>query len=209
MPSWQAGFTASIRASTRSAAPTCRPAVAGWRLCWPAAKAPSCPTHPRRRSTVSRSTAASRIDVTVTRLSSLTRPGIRVHRHPGLIPADLTVLDGIPVTSLSRTLLGFASFLREPALERACDQAVVNGDFDMREMENLLRQLPRPPRRAPPTQRAGPRRPRRERPGERPRGPLPRPLRAGRTAEARDQPLPPARRRVPPGRLPLARASAS
>ena len=86
-----------------------------------------------------RATAASRIDVTVTRLSSLTRPGIRVYRHPDLIPADLTELDGIPVTSLSRTLLGLATFLREAALERACEQAVVNGAFDMREMEDLLR----------------------------------------------------------------------
>jgi len=40
---------------------------------------------------------------------------------------------------VSRTLLALATFLREPQLERACDQAVVQGVFDMREMEDLLR----------------------------------------------------------------------
>jgi hypothetical protein len=86
-----------------------------------------------------RPTAAARIDVSVPRPSPITRPGIRVHRHPDLTPGDLTELDGIPVTSLSRTLLGLATFLREPALERACDQAVINGTFDMRAMEDLLK----------------------------------------------------------------------
>jgi hypothetical protein len=86
-----------------------------------------------------RPTAASRIDVTVPHTSSLTRPGIRAHNHPYLTPADVTEVDGIPVASVARTLLGLATFLREPQLERACDQAVILGAFDMRAMEDLLK----------------------------------------------------------------------
>ena len=85
-----------------------------------------------------RQSAAARIDVTVTRPSSIDRPGIRVHRHPDLAAAEITEVDGIPVTSVSRTLLDLATFLREPQLERACDQAVIMRTFDMREMEQLL-----------------------------------------------------------------------
>ena len=88
---------------------------------------------------VIRQSAASLIDVTIPRPSPISRRGIRVHRHPELPPADVTEVDGIPVTTVSRTLLGLATFLRAPQLERACDQAVVQGVFDMREMEDLLR----------------------------------------------------------------------
>lgn len=59
-----------------------------------------------------RQTAAVLIDVTIPRPSPISRPG---------------------------TLLDLASFLREPQLERACDQAVIKDDFDMREMEDLLK----------------------------------------------------------------------
>lgn len=86
-----------------------------------------------------RQTAAVLIDVTIPRPSPISRPGIRIHRHPGLRAADIDVVEGIPVTSVSRTLLDLASFLREPQLERACDQAVIKDDFDMREMEDLLK----------------------------------------------------------------------
>ena len=86
-----------------------------------------------------RPTAAARIDVTVPRPSPISRPGIRVHRHPDLTSVDITEVDGIPVTSVSRTLLGLATFLREPQLERACDQAVILDQFDIREMADLLK----------------------------------------------------------------------
>jgi hypothetical protein len=86
-----------------------------------------------------RQTAAALIDVTIPRPSPISRPGIRVHRHPDLTPADVTEVDGIPVTSGSATLLGLATFLREPQLERACDRAVILDQFDMREMEDLLK----------------------------------------------------------------------
>ena len=46
-------------------------------------------------------------------------PGVRVHRGPPLHPDDLDVVDGIPVTSLSRTLIDLGEVLAEEEL-RAC-----------------------------------------------------------------------------------------
>jgi len=86
-----------------------------------------------------RQSAASLVDVTIPRPSPISRRGIRVHRHPELQSVDVTEVDGIPVTTVSRTLLDLATVLREPQLERACDQAAVIRVFDMREMEDLLR----------------------------------------------------------------------
>ena len=50
----------------------------------------------------------------------------------------MTIVDGIPVTSVSRTLLDLATVLSESALERAAKQAVVERVFDLREMEDLF-----------------------------------------------------------------------
>ena len=86
-----------------------------------------------------RQTAAARIHVTIPRRSTLSRDRIRIHNQPELTAADITVVDGIPVTSVARTLLDLAAILREDQLERACDQAVINESFDMRAMEDLLR----------------------------------------------------------------------
>lgn len=86
-----------------------------------------------------RASAAAKIDVTVPRRAALRRPGIRIHNHPELTSADKDVVDGIPVTSVSRTLLDLATFLHDSQLERACNQAAVLQIFDMREMSDLLR----------------------------------------------------------------------
>lgn len=85
-----------------------------------------------------RRSAASRVDVTIVRPSSLSRPGIRVHRHLELTPADITTVDGIPVTSVPRTLLDLATILSPNQLERACEQALLERVFDMRAMSELL-----------------------------------------------------------------------
>jgi very-short-patch-repair endonuclease len=62
-------------------------------------------------------------DVTVLTQSRLRRPGIRIHRRPTLGSRDLAVCDGIPVTSIVRTLLDRAAELDEAALERAVNEA--------------------------------------------------------------------------------------
>lgn len=85
-----------------------------------------------------RATASSYVDVTVPAGTPLRkRAGIRCHRAD-LLPQDMTIVDGIPVTSVSRTLLDLATVLSESALERAAKQAVVERVFNLREMEDLL-----------------------------------------------------------------------
>ena len=92
-----------------------------------------------------RRTAAAWIHVTIPRHSTLARDRIRIHNHPDLTPADITVVDGIPVTSVSRTLLDLATLLRGPQLERACNQAVIRSsiceDEDSREGRRGVRRL--------------------------------------------------------------------
>lgn len=85
-----------------------------------------------------RASAASLIDVSVMRPSSVARPGIRVHRSAHLTRADVTQIDAIPVTSVPRSLLDLAVVLTDSQLERTCEQAVLEGLFDMRAMSELL-----------------------------------------------------------------------
>ena len=55
-----------------------------------------------------------------------------------LDPQDFTVLDGIPVTSVARTLLDLASVLRPPDLEVAIDRAERSGLFDLNAVVDVL-----------------------------------------------------------------------
>ena len=82
--------------------------------------------------------AQARIDVTIPRRVGLARRGIRVHRSTCLIPADRTSVDGIPCTSIARTLLDLAGVLHRRALERACDQAEVLQLLDRAAMDEVL-----------------------------------------------------------------------
>ncbi len=68
--------------------------------------------------------------------------GIRLHRVHELHPDDDAILDGIPVTSLARTMLGLAADLELRRLERAFDQAERLRIFDLRAMEALIARCP-------------------------------------------------------------------
>ena len=57
--------------------------------------------------------------------------GIAHHRTRSLPATDVTVVDGIPVTTVARTLLDLAAVARPRQLERALDQAEVLGSFDL------------------------------------------------------------------------------
>jgi len=72
---------------------------------------------------VIRATARTRIDVTVPRPNARSRPGIHVHRVRTLHPDDCTIHDGIPVTTVARTLLDLAEVVRPRDVERAFDEA--------------------------------------------------------------------------------------
>jgi predicted transcriptional regulator of viral defense system len=86
-----------------------------------------------------------RIDVTVPGPSARRRPGIDVHVSGTLIDAHIGTVDGVPGTTVARTLVDLGDVAPERAVERAVDQAEVLRVFDLRAVIEAL-------------QRAGPRR---------------------------------------------------
>jgi very-short-patch-repair endonuclease/predicted transcriptional regulator of viral defense system len=87
----------------------------------------------------------AKTDVTVPRRSARPRPGIDVHRGSTLQAVDITTVDGIPCTSVGRTLVDLGDVVDGRAVERAVDQAEVIRLFDGRAVAGAL-------------ERAGPRR---------------------------------------------------
>ncbi len=83
----------------------------------------------------------ARIDITSPAQSGRSRPGIQFHRSVGIGTPDATIHEGIPCTSVARTLLDLARVVDRRALERACDQAEVLRLFDLRAVHELLRRL--------------------------------------------------------------------
>jgi very-short-patch-repair endonuclease len=70
------------------------------------------------------------------------RPGIAIHRS-AVPPDEAGVLRGIPVTSLSRTLLDLAAVLPKRGVERALNEAEVRGLTDSLSLPDLLARYPR------------------------------------------------------------------
>jgi hypothetical protein len=62
-----------------------------------------------------------------------------VTHRADLAPADLARRDGIPVTSLARTILDLAADSRERTVRRFIRQADDDKNFDLRAMEDLLK----------------------------------------------------------------------
>jgi very-short-patch-repair endonuclease len=74
------------------------------------------------------------------------QPGIVQHRSP-LSPDEVEVVEGIPVTGLSRTLLDLASILSRERLEGVMNEAEVRGITDRVSVHVLLERYPRRPGR--------------------------------------------------------------
>jgi predicted transcriptional regulator of viral defense system len=89
-----------------------------------------------------RDNARAKIDVTVPSRSGRSRPGIDVHRAPNLEPADITIVDNIPCTSVARTLLDLADVIAQRPLERAFDESEIRQLFDLRAIEDQLARNP-------------------------------------------------------------------
>ena len=79
-----------------------------------------------------------RVHVTVPGRSRHGLARVVVHRVRSLHPDDRAVRDGIPVTSIARTLLDFAETAREDQLQRGFDEAERQGLLDMRAVGQLL-----------------------------------------------------------------------
>jgi predicted transcriptional regulator of viral defense system len=85
-----------------------------------------------------RRSASARLDVTAPRPRKGPRD-IRVCAVRRLDPRDVTVKDGIPVTTVARTLLELAEVLRPRQLERALEEAERLRIFDLNAVEELCR----------------------------------------------------------------------
>jgi hypothetical protein len=82
------------------------------------------------------------VDVTVPgRRAPRPRAGIRVHSSTTLIAADTTTVDGIPCTSVARTIVDLGD--HEPArlVERAVDQSEALQIFDLTAIEDVLERV--------------------------------------------------------------------
>jgi hypothetical protein len=75
--------------------------------------------------------ARGAIDVTTRTAAGRGLAGIDAHRSRTLTPADVTVVHGIPCTTVARTLHDFADVMPRRAVERAFDQAEVLRLFDL------------------------------------------------------------------------------
>jgi hypothetical protein len=80
---------------------------------------------------------ATYVEVTVPH-KRLGPPGVRVHRTRMLDPQDFTVKDGIPVTSVARTLLDLSAVLEPPDLAAALDRAERLRIFDLSAVNDVL-----------------------------------------------------------------------
>jgi very-short-patch-repair endonuclease/predicted transcriptional regulator of viral defense system len=88
-----------------------------------------------------RATAASLIDVTVERAVNRRHMGIRVHRRETLSAEDAGIVNGIPCTSVARTLLDLASVTDDRATEKALEQAEILQIYDHLAVERLLKRM--------------------------------------------------------------------
>ena len=84
-----------------------------------------------------RRTSIAYVEVTVPQRRG-TVDGVRTYVSARLQSQDCDEIDGIPCTSLARTLLDLAAILPRREVERACDEAEVQRLFDLRALEDVL-----------------------------------------------------------------------
>lgn len=85
------------------------------------------------------------IEVAIRVTSTRYRPGLRIHRRPGFRSSDVAKRNGIPVTSLIRTLLDLGSCLDPPGLERSINEADRRGLIDPAALSEALDAYPGQP----------------------------------------------------------------
>jgi hypothetical protein len=69
------------------------------------------------------------------------KPGVILHRSRSLVPQDRTVVDGIPATTVARTLVDLAEVLTEKRLEDAVHQAEFHRLLDLNEIDRVLERV--------------------------------------------------------------------
>ncbi len=81
---------------------------------------------------------AERVTVDVTVAARRRVPGVTVHRVERLHPEDTTTVDGIPVTTVARTLVDLAAVVQTAALRKALEEAERSHRLDVRAIEAAL-----------------------------------------------------------------------
>jgi predicted transcriptional regulator of viral defense system/very-short-patch-repair endonuclease len=89
-----------------------------------------------------RESAATQIDVTAPRRAGRTRNGICVHRADLLHPAEITIVDGIPCTTVARTVVDLVGLLSPDATEYVIHRAQARRMFDRAEVLEVLERSP-------------------------------------------------------------------
>jgi very-short-patch-repair endonuclease len=82
------------------------------------------------------------VDVTVPFGTHRARPGVRLHRVRVLPPEEVTHLDGIPVTTLARTILDLASVLSSGELRRVLAVALSEHSMEREQLTELVVRYP-------------------------------------------------------------------
>ena len=97
--------------------------------------------------TISHRTAGAAWEILVSPLLEVTaprsrrRPGIRIYCQR-LEPDEVTSLDGIPITTVERTILDLAAILPPREVDRAINEAEVQGLVSQRSLQRLLERYP-------------------------------------------------------------------
>src|SRR3954453_22146390 len=84
------------------------------------------------------------VDVMVPRSGERDREGIRFHRPKIYGPEDRCVFNGIPCTTVARTLVDLGAVLSFPQLERAVEQAELRQLLDVKAIADVLGRIARP-----------------------------------------------------------------
>jgi hypothetical protein len=91
-----------------------------------------------------RASSAALVDVMVPRSGERDRDGIRFHRPKVYAPEDRVVIDGIPCTTVHRTLVDLGAVLKLHQLERAVEQAELLQLLDIKGIADVLARIDRP-----------------------------------------------------------------
>lgn len=86
-----------------------------------------------------RGSSSARWDIALSQASAWTgQPGIRPHAISTLLPEDITCVEGVPVTTLARTVVDLAA--RHPArtVEKVLNEMVTMDLYDQRALDALL-----------------------------------------------------------------------
>jgi hypothetical protein len=90
-----------------------------------------------------RQSSSTLVDVTVpSRNGRIRRRGIRIHRSGRLTPEEVTTRQGIPVTTVARTLLDLADVLDPQSLRRAVTEAEYTNRFDLDSLTAVVQNNP-------------------------------------------------------------------